>query len=46
MIAPRTKDEITSEWVQHVLDQTDDSWELSSFEIDSDFNPVSLIADV
>ena len=46
MIAPRIKDEITSDWVQHVLDHTDDSWELRSFTVDSDFNPDSLIADV
>ena len=46
MIAPRTTDEISLDWLQFVLDQKLPACKLESFELDGDFSPVSAIADV
>ena len=46
MIAPRTTDEITLDWLQFVIDQNVPACELDSFELDRNFLPVSAIADV
>ena len=41
MFAPQKVDELTLEWLQHILD-----CELSAFDLDPDFNSSSLLCDV
>jgi len=46
MIAPQKVDELTLEWLQHILDENMFDCELSAFDLDPDFNPSSLLCDV
>jgi hypothetical protein len=46
MIAPQKADEITLEWLQHILDENMFDCELSAFDLDPDFNLSSLLRDV
>ena len=43
MIAPQTADELTLEWLQHVLDENMFDCEFSSFDVDPEFNRASLL---